>query len=95
MMKKVDKGTIIRTITLVIAIANQIVAAIGSTSYASATWYQIFSVIVTTLSAAWSAWENNDYTYYARLGTAVLNALEDDKITPEEVEKIINCNKDK
>lgn len=94
-MKKIDKGTIIRTCTLIIAIVNQIVAAIGATSYASSAWYQIFSIVATTISAVWSAWENNDFTYYARLGTAVLDALEDGTITPDEIEKIINYNKDK
>ena len=87
--KKVNKGTIIRTIALVIAIANQVVAVIGRTSFASATWYQILSVAVTGVTAVWTAWENNDRTFFARLGTGVLDALEDGKVTKDEVLDLI------
>ena len=84
-LKSVDKGTIIRSAALVLAIINQVVAVIGATSFASATWYQIVSIIATVLTALINAWENNDWTYFARLGTKVLDALEDGKLTKEEV----------
>lgn len=92
-MKKyrtVSKRTIIRTVVLLLVIANQIVAVIGATSYASAPWYQVLSLAVTAVTALWTAWQNNDWTYFARLGTGILDALRDGKITVEEVKKILD-----
>ena len=88
-LKSVDNGTIIRTIALILSIINQIVAVIGCTSFASATWYQILSVVVLALTSIWTAWENNDWTFFAKLGTDVLNALEDGKLTVDEVKALI------
>lgn len=85
-LKAVDKGTLIRTISLVVAILNQVVAVIGASSFANAVWYQVLSIVATIATSVWAAWENNDWTFFARLGTKVLNALEDGKITKEEVE---------
>ena len=42
----VDKGTIIRSTTLVLAMANQVIAIIGASTFANSVWYQIASVIV-------------------------------------------------
>lgn len=94
-LKSVDKGTIIRSATLILAIINQVIAVIGATSFASATWYQIVSIIATVVTSIISAWENNDWTYFARLGTDVLDALEDGKITKEEVTEMLEKHKDK
>lgn len=88
-IKAVDKGTIIRSAALVLAIANQIIAIIGASTFADALWYQITSIVVTVAIALLNAWENNDWTYFARLGTGVLNALEDGKITVEEVKALL------
>lgn len=88
-IKGVDKGTIIRSAALVLAIANQIIAIIGASTFADALWYQIASIVVTVAIALLNAWENNDWTYFARLGTGVLNALEDGKITVEEVKALL------
>ena len=88
--KSVGKGTIIRTIVLLIAIANQVVACLGATSFASASWYQVLSVVVTAATALWTAWQNNDWTYFARIGTGVLDALQDGKITVDEVNAILD-----
>ena len=88
--KSVGKGTVVRTIMLLIAIANQVVACLGATSFASAPWYQVLSVIVTAVTALWTAWQNNDWTYFARIGTGVLDALQDGKITVDEVKAILD-----
>ena len=90
--KKIDKGTLFRTITLILAIANQIVAVIGSSTFASATWYQVLSIVVTCVTAVWTAWKNNDWTYFARLGTGVLRALKDGKITEDEVKELFGTD---
>lgn len=89
----VDKGTIIRSTTLVLAMANQVIAIIGVSTFANSVWYQIASVVVTVISSLVSAWENNDWTYYAKLGTGVLDALEDGKITVEEVQELLDKHK--
>lgn len=91
-LKRVDKGTIIRTVTLILAIANQVVAIIGASTFADATWYQVLSIVVTAITALISAWENNDWTYFASLGTGVLDALEDGKITADEVLELLDKN---
>lgn len=89
----VDKGTIIRSTILVLAMANQVIAIIGASTFANSVWYQIASVVATVISSLVSAWENNDWTYYAKLGTGVLDALEDGKITVEEVQELLDKHK--
>ena len=91
-MKKIDKGTIIRTITLILALANQTVAIVGATTFASAAWYQVFSIVVTIATALFTAWKNNDFTRFAQLGSGVLHALKDGKITEDEVNELLNKN---
>lgn len=88
-MKKIDKGTIIRTITLILALANQTVAIVGATTFASAAWYQVFSIVVTIATALFTAWKNNDFTHFAQLASSVLHALKDGKITEDEVKELL------
>lgn len=89
-LKSLDKGTIIRTIMLVLSVANQIVAIIGSFSFAKdAAWYQILSVIVTALVAAVTYWYNNNWTKAAQLGEDIIAMIKDGKITNEEAEQFI------
>lgn len=87
---KIGKGTIIRSLSLLAAIINQVIAVIGASSFASATWYQILSVVATIVVALINAWENNDWTFFARMGTKVLDALHDGKITVDEVKNLID-----
>ena len=87
---KIDRGTIIRTVTLIIALANQAVATIGASTFANATWYQILSIAVTVATAVFTAWKNNDFTYFAQLGTGIIHALKDGKITEDEVKELLN-----
>ena len=89
-LKSLDKGTVIRVAALAAAILNQIVAVIGATSFAGAMWYQILSILATVITASLAAWENNDFTYFARLATKVLDALQDGKITPDEVKNLFS-----
>ena len=88
-IKSLDKGTVIRSVMLVLALANQIIAVLGATSYASAPWYQISSIVVTAVTSLFTAWKNNDFTTFAKLGTGVLHALKDGKITPDEVTDLL------
>ena len=88
-IKKIDKGTMIRTAAQVIAYINQTVALIGSTSFASAAWYQWLSVGATFLSTAFSWWYNNDITSAARWGSEVVDALKDGKLSEDEVKHLL------
>ena len=94
-IKSLDKGTVIRTVVLILALANQGIAVLGATSYASAAWYQITSITVTIATALFTAWKNNDFTAFAKLGTGVLHALKDGKITPDEVAELLEKSEDK
>ncbi len=87
---KIDKGTIIRTVTLILALANQFIAVIGASTFANAVWYQITSIVVTVATALFTAWKNNDFTRFAQLGSGVLHALKDGKITEDEVKELLN-----
>lgn len=87
---KIDKGTIIRTVTLILALANQFIAVIGASTFANAVWYQVVSLAVTVATALFTAWKNNDFTYFAQLGSGVLHALKDGKITEDEVKELLN-----
>lgn len=89
-LKSLDKGTIVRTILQVLAYANQIVALIGRTSFASADWYQWVSLVVTFLITTVTWWFNNDITSAAQWGTKVLNAIEDGVLTEEEVKELLD-----
>ena len=93
-LASVDKGTIIRSVTLILAIVNQAIAIIGASSFASAAWYQYISLAATITASLISAWENNDWTHFAKLGTGVLNALEDGKITADEVQELLDKKKE-
>lgn len=88
-IKSLDRGTIIRSILFICAIGNQIVAVIGMTSYASEPWYQILSLVFTAIITTIAAWKNNNFTYFARLTGALLEALRDGKITKEEVIELL------
>lgn len=93
-LKTVDKGTWIRTITLILALANQFIAVVGATSFASAEWYQIASIVITVATALFAGWKNNDWTHFAQLGTGVLRALKDGRITEDEVKALLEKGKD-
>lgn len=87
-----DVGTVLRTILQVLAYANQVIALIGSTSFASADWYQWTSLGVTFAITVFTWWYNNDFTSAAQWGTKVLEALKDGKITEDEVKELLGKN---
>lgn len=84
-IKAIDKKTLCRTILQFLAYVNQIIALIGQTTWANAEWYQWVSFGFTAAITIVTWWNNNDITAFARLGTRVLDALEDGTITEEEV----------
>lgn len=91
-MKKVDKGTIIRTIVEVCALANQLVAVIGSSSFASNPVYQIVSFIITAVASGIVYWYNNDWTKLALMCGQIFELTKDGSLEEKEVEKFIEEN---
>ena len=87
-------GTIVRTILQVLAYANQAVALIGQTTFASAVWYQWVTFGLTVAITIISYWYNNDWTNFAKVSSEIFDMLKDGKITEDEVKKFVdNHNK--
>lgn len=86
----VDKGTILRTVLLILGWTNQLIAIIGSTTFATATWYQIASFVVTALISGITYWYNNDWTNLAIISREVFDMLKDGKLTKEELEDFMS-----
>ena len=89
-LKTIDKGTFIRTLLLILAAINQVIAIIGMTSFADAAWYQIASVCCTIAISLVTAWKNNNFTHAAQLSQEVLDALKDKKLDEEEIKKLLD-----
>lgn len=63
-MKNVKVDTIVRTIVLVIALANQILAIVGKDAFpvTEDQVYQGVTLIATVGAAVWAWWKNNSFT---------------------------------
>lgn len=90
-IKSLDKGTIIRTLVLIVTIINQVVAFISQSSG----WYLGLSITALVISAVIAWWNNNDITPAAQLATKILNAMQDGKISAEEVKELLDKQKQK
>lgn len=86
---KLNKATIIRTIALVLSLINQGLAIWLKVAGTAPLTYLIVSFIVTIVTVLINAWENNDWTKAATYATQILNALEDGKLTEEEIKELI------
>ena len=88
-IKMVDWGTILRTALFYLSLANEVVACIGKTSFASAEWYQWLSLglLAATGIVAW--WYNNDYTNFAVIARDIFDALKDGVIEKTEIKAIL------
>lgn len=89
-LKSLDKGTILRTILMILTVANQIVALAGKSSFASADWYQWLSFGLTLAVMLVSYWYNNDWSKLAQKSRDIFDALKDGKITEEEANKLLD-----
>lgn len=76
-MYSITKGTIIRTICLLISLANQILAVFGKSPLPidDATVELLVSTIATAVFALISWWKNNDFTLNARRAGVYLRQL--------------------
>ena len=86
---KLNKATIIRTIALVLSLINQGLAIWLKFTGAAPLAYLIVSFVVTIVTVLINAWENNDWTKAATYATQILDALEDGKLTEEEIKELI------
>lgn len=69
-MKEVKTDTIIRTIVLVLALINQVLAIAGKEAIpiTDEDVYQVVTIIVTIGAALWAWWKNNSFTKAAIIG---------------------------
>lgn len=67
MKKKIETGTIIRTVLLGIALLNQILTLIGKSPlpFTQEETAQGISMIVTAGASLWAWWKNNSFTQKA------------------------------
>lgn len=63
-MKKIKPDTIARTIVLVIALINQVLAVLGKDvlPFADDTIYELVTLVFTIGASSWSWWKNNSIT---------------------------------
>lgn len=92
-IRSLDKGTILRTVLQILVYANQIVAVLGQTSFASSPVYQWITFGLTLVITAVSYWYNNDWTNGALLVRDLFDMLKDGKVTSEEIEEFIARHK--
>lgn len=71
-----------RTIILLIALINQILAILGKgkIEIAESDIYQICTLVFTFVSAIWSWWKNNSFSVSAQDADKVMKALESDEL---------------
>lgn len=76
-MNTVKTDTIVRTIVLVIALANQALAIAGKEAFpvTEDQVYQIVSLVVTIGASVWAWWKNNSFTKAAIEADKVLETL--------------------
>ena len=80
-MKKVKPDTIIRTIILILALANQVLAIMGKQAIPvpEDEVYQLVSLLITIGAALWSWWKNNSFTLPAIKADEYLEKLRREK----------------
>lgn len=77
----------IRIIAMVLAIIATIVLHLIPGGNNLVEWV---SLIASFVLAVWNAWKNNDFTFAAKVGTKVMNAIKDGKITVDEIEALLD-----
>ena len=80
-------GKWIRLIAMCVAIVATVVLGVIPNANESLEWVTLISAFVL---AVWNAWKNNDFTFAAKIGTKVMNAIKDGKITADEVKDFLD-----
>lgn len=78
---KIKKETIIRTIVLLLALANQVLAICGKNAIpiTEDEVYQLVTLLVTIASTLWAWWKNNSFTQEALQADVYLEQLREQK----------------
>ena len=76
-MNTVKKDTIIRTIVLIVALINQVLAICGKQAFpvTEDQVYPVVSLVATIGAAVWAWWKNNSFTQNAIKADEVLAQL--------------------
>lgn len=77
----------VRLIAMGVAIVATVVLESIPGVNESLEWVSLISAFVL---AVWNAWKNNDFTFAAKIGTRVMNAIKDGKITADEVKDFLD-----
>ena len=74
---KISKDTIIRTVVLILALANQVLIMLGKNQlpWTEDELYQGVSAVVTVIASVWGFWKNNSFTNEAQQADKYLEEL--------------------
>ena len=78
MKKKIETGTIVRTVVLVVALVNQALVISGNSPlpYSDEEVGQAVSMVITVGASLWAWWKNNSFTQAAIEADEVLHGKE-------------------
>lgn len=87
---KISKETIIRTVVLVIAMGNQLLAYLGKEAFpvTEEQAYQYITAAFTVGAALWSWWKNNSFTKEAIKADEVKDVIKDIGVDNVEVVEV-------
>ena len=88
-----DKGTILRTIFLILSLINYVISMVGKKYFGSGSIYEYVSFGIFVLMVVISYWYNNNWTGFASIANDIFNRLSDGKITEEEIIEFRNKHK--
>lgn len=79
--KGISAGTVARTVCLILALANQVLAIFGRESIpiADEIVYQFVSIIFTVVTAVSAWWKNNSFTQESRVADTIMKEMKGSK----------------
>lgn len=93
----ISSDTIGRTVVLIIALVNQVLAIFGKPilNIAENDIYQVISILFTIGATVCAWWKNNSFTHAAILGDKVTKNLKEGNITSATVNRtLVRCGKE-
>lgn len=89
---KIEKGTIARTVVLIVALINQVLTMTGYNPlpFADESVYEGVTAVLTVAGSLWAWWKNSSFTPEAIAADHVMRALKDGKATVSDVEDVID-----
>ena len=91
---KISVETIVRTILLLFTFANTVLVMLNKNPmpFAEDQLYIAFTAISTAIATVWAWWKNSSITPEAIRADEVMKALKENKITDDDVIKLIEKN---